>query len=1172
MMIRQTRTNAAMLCIALIFLLQNGAIAQLPQYAWANTLRGLSSPFSLTNSSNTNDIALDADGNIYTIGDFYGSIDANSGAGTTTLSAEESGVRTFVIKTSPAGTLIWAKALQGEGTANPSSLAVDNSGNVYITGRFTETVDFDPGSGTFNLTASSNFDMFFAKLDVSGNFVWAKKIFTSNFISPHKLQVDPQGNPVCVGYFSGTGDFNPNTGTASLTGASNSFILKLDASGNFVFVKQFTATSVNAVEDFIIANDGTMLLGGYFSSTTDFDPDAGVFNLGVSSFSQDAFFCKLSAQGALLWVQKIGGANSDKINALDTDSEGNILITGTFRNAVDFDPGPGSFLMQTSSSTLDDIFIAKYSATGDFIWARQIGNEDGNFTDENTNDLAVDPSGNVVVVGFYYDEIDFDPGAGSFPLYTGLFRNTFVLSLNQLGAFNYAFDIGMNEDVAGSESNAIRIDPSGNIYIGGYTDGICDMNPGNGTNNITSDFDQGMLWKLGPPSSNAYFTLPDYTECTGNVIQLVSNNSSLQTTWQWSANGGIITNANASNASIVFNQTGTFTIELTVTSTSGTSTSSQVVVIGNGPSLSLTSTAQVLCGGGSANITASFSGGNIAWNTGQTSNSIFVSPTTTTTYIATVTANNGCTAVASQTIEVVSQLNVVITANDVVICSGESVTLTASGANFYSWSNGSSGSSIVVSPGSNTTYTVTGFVGACEGSDSQAIQVSAAPNVSIQSTGNTVCSGASVTLTANGASTYQWSTGQSGNSITVSPSTSTTYTVTGSNAAGCTATASRTINVGTNPTLSLNSTNNTICAGNTVSITATGANTYVWSGGQTGATISVSPQNTSSYTVTGTNVQGCQSSSSITINVNPNPVLSIQSTSNSICAGLSVSLSAEGANTYSWSNGQNGNSINVSPSTTTTYSVTGQNSFGCQSTASQQITVLPLPNVSIQSPTTSVCVGNVLTLTGAGAINYVWSTGENASSIQVNPQTNLSISVTGTNLTGCSNSANIEITVQEPPVLSFDEPPIGFCVNSTAYQMEVLPAGGTFSGNGVNGSSFTPSLAGVGQHEITYIYSNGVCTADTSFMLNVEECVSSAENPVQPNIELFPNPTNGIVFIKNVPPGSSIAIFNASGQNLEQRISNTSILELNLSHLPAGVYLVQIGNDTYQSTQKLLKQ
>jgi hypothetical protein len=1158
----------AILTLSTLLVTQIDVKAQLPNYAWANTVRALTSDFSLTCSSHTKDIAIDASGNVYSIGSFYGSVDANSGAGTTTLAAEESGIRTFIMKTASDGTLIWAKCLQGVGTADPRALAVDASGNVYFTGTFSGSVDFNPESGTFPLTAVSNFDMYMAKLDASGNFVWAKKINAGSFVSPNKVAIDINGNPVFVGYFSGACDFNPNAGASSLTGSSNSFILKLDATGNFIYVKHFAATSSNSILSIKIDATGDMFLGGYYSTTTDFDPNAGVNNLSVVSFSRDAFICKLSNDGNLLWAKGFGGANSDDLNAVDLDNNGNILVAGTFRNSVDFNPGSGSFVMQTSGSTLDDIFIAKYSPTGDFIWAEQVGSDAGNYTDENVNDISVDPSGNVVLVGFYYDEIDFDPGDANFLMYTGNFRNTFVLSLNSIGAFNYAFDLDMVVDLAGSESDAIEIDPAGNLYIGGYTEGTCDMNPGNGTNNLVSEYNQGHLWKLAPPASAAYFTMPDYTVCTG-TYQLVSNNASLQTGWQWSSNGGVIADPTSANTSITFNQSGIFTIQLAVGSELGTTITTQTVTVSNAPSLSITASSEILCGGGSTNLTANFSNGSLQWSSGQAVTTIIVSPTTTTTYVATLTANNGCVATATQVIEVVTQANIQITASDNNICAGESVTLTASGGEFYGWSNGSSSNTITVSPSSTTNYTVNGYVGTCSGSDSQSIQVSNAPNITIQSP-TTVCNGNSITLTANGGTSYSWSTGQTTASITVSPTSNTTYTVTGTNNAGCQNTASRSITVGSAPNVNVVASNLTPCPGATITVTAVGATTYVWATGQTTNAITVSPTVNTTYYATGTNAAGCSATDSLTINLDPLPVVNINSASNSICAGSSITLTAIGGNTYAWNGGQTSAAITVTPANTTTYTVTGTNSFNCTATATKTITVNPLPSVAIEVSQQAVCLGSTIDLTATGASTYSWNTGASTAIISVAPTLATTYTVTGTSAAGCSNQASRLVNVQAAPQISFAEFPTGFCLNSSPYQLDASPLDGIFSGPGISGTLFVPSNAGEGTHEITYLVDDGVCAVDSSFELTVDACVTVDETTSNEAINLYPNPASDWVYLDGINGDLMVSILNVEGQIVGRFTLNSASSKLPISNLSSGVYFIQWSDEKGLQTKKFV--
>ncbi|HEX6426137.1 MAG TPA: SBBP repeat-containing protein, partial [Niastella sp.] len=199
--------------------------------------KGFTNSASLGSSTNRG-IVLDGAGNRYITGYFNGAVDFDPGAGTQNLTSAGSN-DIFLAKYDASGNYVWAKGMGGIGFEMGYSLAVDASGNSYITGQFTGTVDFDPGSGTQNLTTTGNADIFLAKYDASGNYMWAQQIGATNNDIGYALAVDASGNSYITGYFNGTVDFDPGAGTQDLisTGNADIFLAKYDASGNYVWAK-----------------------------------------------------------------------------------------------------------------------------------------------------------------------------------------------------------------------------------------------------------------------------------------------------------------------------------------------------------------------------------------------------------------------------------------------------------------------------------------------------------------------------------------------------------------------------------------------------------------------------------------------------------------------------------------------------------------------------------------------------------------------------------------------------------------------------------------------------------------------------------------------------------------------------------------------------------------------
>ena len=320
--------------------------------------------------------------------------------------------------------------------------------------------------------------------------------------------------------------------------------------------------------------------------------------------------------------------------------------------------------------------------------------------------------------------------------------------------------------------------------------------------------------------------------------------------------------------------------------------------------------------------------------------------TSTITTLATATNTNTIfRGVAFTPTAAASCTTPTINVNSASICSGGSATLTASGATSYTWSpaatlSATSGSSVVANPTSTTTYTVMGATGTCTAMVTTTVSVISTPTLVVTSA--SVCSGQSVSIVASGASTYTWTTPASNSpTITVSPSATTVYSVSGS-AAGCAGTfsATGTVSVVASPTVS--ATSATICAGKTATLTATGnAATYTWvPGGATGTTFTVSPAvGLNSYTVTGTSAQGCSKAAMTNVIVAPNPTVTASASSSVVCSGSTVTLTGGGASTYVWSNGV-ANGTAFTPTATASYTVTGTSAVsGCTATAVTSVTV-----------------------------------------------------------------------------------------------------------------------------------------------------------------------------------------------------------------------------------------
>ncbi|MHB8790762.1 MAG: InlB B-repeat-containing protein [Desulfobulbaceae bacterium] len=440
----------------------------------------------------------------------------------------------------------WAKAMGGASTEGGDDLFVDTSGNVYITGSFEGTADFDPGPGTFNLTSLSIRDIFISKLDSSGNFLWAKAIggYLSYSTGNSNISVDPSGNIYITSMFGGTFDFDPGAGTFYLTSAGESdiFILKLNSSGNFVWARSMGGANYDGVSGISADTSGNVYTTGSFFGTVDFDPGPGTFNLTSSATEYDMFISKLDNDGNFVWARSMGGSSS----GISLDTSGNVYTTGGFTGTVDFDPGAGTFFLTSAGG--GDIFISKLDSGGNFVWAKAMGSTTNDRGEDITVDtsgkvyasgifqgseafgsgpwtnlgiywaifvsklnsagdvvwfkvisgkgltnypggISVDTSGNVYSTGYFTDTIYFEP----FNLTSAGESDIFISKLDSGGNFVWAKAIGGTSSDGASD---ISVDTSGNIYTTGEFNGTVDFDPGPGTFNLSSAGGYGDIFVL----------------------------------------------------------------------------------------------------------------------------------------------------------------------------------------------------------------------------------------------------------------------------------------------------------------------------------------------------------------------------------------------------------------------------------------------------------------------------------------------------------------------------------------------------------------------------------------------------------------------------------------------------------------------------------------------------
>lgn len=443
-----------------------------------------------------------------------------------------------------------------------------------------------------------------------------------------------------------------------------------------------------------------------------------------------------------------------------------------------------------------------------------------------------------------------------------------------------------------------------------------------------------------------------------------------------------------------------------------------LVQVVTNPTANITATSNTICNGQNLTLQAT-GGGTYLWNDNSTLDSLVVNPTSNTNYSVIVNVG-GCVDTANFPVTVNPLPSPTITGGTTV-CSNDSITLSAAGGISYTWSTGATSASITVTPISNpTSYTVVVTdANGCVDSTSTSINLLTTPTIQING-GNSVsvCNGSSVLLTATGGNTYNWSTGATTNSITVSPTSATTYSVIGTGANGCIDSTNVTIQVTAQPIATISANSNTICFGETLVLNATGGGTYLWNDNSTLDSLVVSPTINTTYSVI-VDLGGCTDTATFSVNVNPLPIPTINGNS-TICVGETLSLTASGGGNYLWNTGATSATISVNPiANPSTYTVVVTDLNGCIDSTSTIITINPLPIVLITGNDT-ICDGTTANLIVAGASTYVWSTGATSTTISVFPTTTTTYTAIGTSIDGCIDSAQFIVNVTPLPIASIN--------------------------------------------------------------------------------------------------------------------------------------------------------
>ena len=422
-------------------------------------------------ASGSRGISVDSSKNAYTTGSFSGTVDFGGGDVTSNAVSD-----IFVVKLDSDGNFQWVYTAGGSGNDRAVDIGTDSSGNSYITGNFSETVNFGGGDVT---SAGNSDDIFVVKLDSDGNFQWVytaggtqdgTSSTTLKFDGGTGIDIDSSGNVYITGIFDTVVDFGG--GNVSSSG-KDIFVLKLDTDGNFQWVYNVLSSGNDDANSITTDPSGNTYTTGYFYNTADF----GGGDVTSNGYN-DIFVVKLDSDGNFQWVYTAGGTGVDELHAIAIDSSDNVLTTGYLSSTVNYGGG-----VRISAVTVTAL-VLKLDSFGSLVWVNAYG---GQGAQEGLG-IAVDSSDNIFTTGYFYNTVDFGDGDVTS---TGN-EDIYILKLNSSGSFQWIKTYG---STAASTSyydvtNDITVDTDGNVYTVGATGENTDF----GTGNIVgSSFDSFVL-------------------------------------------------------------------------------------------------------------------------------------------------------------------------------------------------------------------------------------------------------------------------------------------------------------------------------------------------------------------------------------------------------------------------------------------------------------------------------------------------------------------------------------------------------------------------------------------------------------------------------------------------------------------------------------------------------
>lgn len=841
-MIRKLLWAACLLLLAITTHAANG-----PAYMWSGRISG-------SDADEVSATATDNQGNVYIAGKFTGTnVDFDPGAGVSSFSSvgQYDG---YIAKYSSTNTLQWVVTFGSSGFDGVNAMAVDASGNVFVTGSFNQTVDFDPSAGTTSLTSHGNTDIFTARYSTTGALVWVVNAGSNSGDNGYGICLDGYGDVITVGDFMGTIDFDPSATTANQTsnGSVDCFMWKLNAgTGALSAIRTYGGTALDHAASVAVGTGSSdnIIIGGYFYSTVDFDWGAGTASKTAAGC--DAYVLAVNRSLLYSWVAALGTSNTEEVLAVNVDAYSMIEVAGYFQGTMDFNPSTGVYeLTSGNNGAYASAFSMQFTNGGIVLWANVLEQVQGNYN--RIYAISSDATGNVYITGAS-DDFDADPTAATQLITCDNNETPYLVKYNTNGVLQWAKALGMN-----ARGYALDVDAAGNIYLGGRYSGTADLDPSPLTAILPGSGSEDAFYakyKVCNFPAAPTVTVAADTVCEGNSYLFTANGTG-QVGWYTSTVGGGYVFGNNYNKQ--FTSVNNYIYYAQDSNSCGAGPRTPVAItVGPVPAVFI-SGGWGACAGQAVTITA---GGadTYLWEDNSTNPTRTVTPGVPSTNVSVAGTNAyGCTGGISRTLQQFPYPVSNATALVAGVCSGNSQQLFAHNEDAdIEWSTTETTDTITVQPLQTTDYYIalTSYNG-CVTVDTVTATVYQYPQPAIQAQSPAICTGTGTTLAdANNLQAgFEWSTGESTATINVAPLQTTTYYATVTSPEGCVAYDTATVTV--------NSVTAQIQQQSNVLTAQPDGLTYQWltcSGdkldGQTNATFT--PAQTGSYSVLVTSNEGC---------------------------------------------------------------------------------------------------------------------------------------------------------------------------------------------------------------------------------------------------------------------------------------------------------------------------